>query len=645
MKPLPRILRSLHLKGWRSFAPDNTAGLDRLEQVNIIAGANNVGKSNYIRFLVWLRKESHDNFPEPKPHDVDRWMKTADLIDATISFDVDAIRMDNSEKLSVDADLSTFGQSIVDDKGTIRIRLRTIKHGNSWRFLDEVLLRPGIRPDTSALSDRTHDSYWPFSFGPTPTETDRHAKHAYDAASNTYTVSRRDHDVTRFLFSRNVIEAFLFVLGDAMVDLDAIRRDEAQSAPSVASQSPTRRASRIGSYPRVLSIKDQSSNGTGLLASFSDLFTSAEAGYDQIRISLESALHRWLAEPISVFTRTDGNKTHFLMRNTHNLEIGLSSFGSGVSELVLQYLHLLIYKHRRLARRGFPILLLIDDPECHLHPALVLDYVRLVAKETPECQFIMTSHSSVLMDGAREGWRLFHADRDERGRTRTVSVADTVNQRALIAALGVSPGQMALSTVVIWVEGPSDILYIRRLMADSCPNSGLLEYRDYSFAMYGGALIKHVGFESHDSKVLVGLLSICSRPIVVCDRDRGFDASGTRCDANLKEPVLALREAAQPDAVHVTPGREIENLVLPKVLFSMAKRALPRSKPKRVAPALSSHKSFVTSAATHFDVDTKTIRSIKYKLAGSVVGFHGPVFRDDALTWGRLLVDAIAKRQ
>src|SRR5689334_9361120 len=54
-------LVSIHIEGWRSFAPGVGITLRDLGSLNVLIGPNNAGKSNVGRFLLFVRKILRDN--------------------------------------------------------------------------------------------------------------------------------------------------------------------------------------------------------------------------------------------------------------------------------------------------------------------------------------------------------------------------------------------------------------------------------------------------------------------------------------------------------------------------------------------------------------------------------------------------------
>ena len=112
---------------------------------------------------------------------------------------------------------------------------------------------------------------------------------------------------------------------------------------------------------------------------------------------------------------------------------------------------------------------------------------------------------------------------------------------------------------IIWVEGPSDRLYINRWLELSC--SKFTEGVDYSIMFYGGACLANLSAtDSGPTEDFVELLRINSNVVVVIDRD------GYLPDAPLREYKQRIRTEVGPDKCWITEGREIENYLPPTLL-------------------------------------------------------------------------------
>ena len=131
---------------------------------------------------------------------------------------------------------------------------------------------------------------------------------------------------------------------------------------------------------------------------------------------------------------------------------------------------------------------------------------------------------------------------------------------------------------IIWVEGPSDRIYINRwieLYADGLLHEG----RDYQCAHYGGALLSRIQFTpSEDANPdLANLFVVNPNVVVVCDGDR------SRLGARLKDRVTRIfDEVSRTPRGHIwiTKAREIENYLPGSVLaIALGRASLPDPEP------------------------------------------------------------------
>lgn len=163
-------------------------------------------------------------------------------------------------------------------------------------------------------------------------------------------------------------------------------------------------------------------------------------------------------------------------------------------------------------------LILLDEPDRHLHPSLQRALLELIAVEREErgAQIILATHSSVLVNPElceRVGASVLVA---ARGRCELLTDA-----RRVLDDLGVTSGDLVQANGVIWVEGPSDRIYIKRwleLYARAQRLPPPIERVHYAFVSYGGSLLKHVGLDNK-APDRIDLRTINRNFAVVIDRD------------------------------------------------------------------------------------------------------------------------------
>ncbi|MHA3790528.1 AAA family ATPase [Sphingomonas sp. YL-JM2C] len=202
-------------------------------------------------------------------------------------------------------------------------------------------------------------------------------------------------------------------------------------------------------------------------------------------------------------------------------------------------------------------LILLDEPDRHLHPSLQRVLLEIVAAERERlgAQVVLATHSSVLANPDL-------CDRVGAGVLVTARgrVEKLTDGRRVLDDLGVTSGDLIQANGVIWVEGPSDRIYIKHwleLYAARRGEPAPIERVHYAFVSYGGALLKHLAL-TDDAPDRVNLRSINRNFVVVIDRDHSALPDGSFAGA--KGRLLAEAGAlAVDDTIWITEGYTIES--------------------------------------------------------------------------------------
>lgn len=249
--------------------------------------------------------------------------------------------------------------------------------------------------------------------------------------------------------------------------------------------------------------------------------------------------------------------------------VPLSRSGSGLKTVILVLLSILVTPFTESTPKCDYVFAL-EELENNLHPALLrrlFAYLQSYAVNEGSSIFL-TTHSSVALDffSVSNHAQIIHVSHDgETAYARHVSAH--FDHLGVISELGVKPSDLLQANGIIWVEGPSDCIYLNRWI-DIFTDGELQEGRDYQCAYYAGSLLARAQFTSPDEaeSELINLLRVNNNIVVVCDGDRKDPK------ARIKNRVRRINAEVRKipgSHIWVTQAREIENY-LPGAIIASA---------------------------------------------------------------------------
>ena len=319
-------------------------------------------------------------------------------------------------------------------------------------------------------------------------------------------------------------------------------------------------------------------NGQGLTNLVRAFLYDSELDMNEIEVGLLNDLnfiYQSDANFLRILCQQDkGGRWEIFLESDESGVVRLSQSGSSLKSIfiILATLRLnpLVSRDRRLPSTVF----FVEEPENNLHPALLRRLLSFMHKQAAEDGFhlIITTHSSAAIDwSSREsGASLFHVLRADEG-VIISTVQEYGNTRRLIEDLDIRASEILQSNGIIWVEGPSDRIYINRWI--SLISSGqLIEGQHYSVMFYGGKLLSHLSCANPDGDTqFIELLRMNRNSALVMDSDRRKLKSG-RFRSHINSTKRRIRDEARKSNafIWVTEGREIENYLATRLVRSIS---------------------------------------------------------------------------
>ena len=197
-------------------------------------------------------------------------------------------------------------------------------------------------------------------------------------------------------------------------------------------------------------------------------------------------------------------------------------------------------------------LLLLEEPDANLHASLQRRFLKWMAymAKLQDVQVFCSTHSNHLIDAASESPEVsIYKLRQEQEQVQVEQITRGV--RDVVSELGLRISSVGLVNKTLWVEGPSDVRYVRQLL--SLAGCQKIEDLDYSYVMYGGNLI----YNWMDIDISV----LCGKALFIADNDKNKQSKHLRCKEKFGDYYITL-----PDECS-----EMENLLGHAVIEAFVK--------------------------------------------------------------------------
>lgn len=506
------MLDGISLAGYRSFGSTAVRVAD-LDSVNVFIGPNNCGKSNILRAVKLFADASN-----ARRSDQERRLDP--LLDYPVGGD--------SREMSFGVQVKRGGES-----DAIYQKFAE-GFGSSWAQL----------PDLS-------DSYWA-SFSVPVTGNIEPAAWSVDALAQ-YLAGTLSQQALNHVWS-----SMLSRTGGSHEG----RAKELAASMHTAAQ-PKYEAYLVDAFRRITDSGDNALAGAGLIGELRKLqspdlptYQSGKERFSKINGFLQDVLAAPEAK-LEIPAALDQ-----ILVTLDGKVLPLESLGTGIHELIILAAAVTLVDGAVFC---------LEEPEIHLHPALQKKFMRYISSQTAN-QYLIATHSNAFFD--LDGVNLYSCGLSGRGTTcKTASTAG--EKHAVLQDLGYRPSDLLQANYLVWVEGPSDRIYLNHWIESRAPE--LTEGLHYAVMFYGGRLLAHLCYDDPMVDDFIKLSCLNRNACILIDSDRD-SAHG-----HLGQTKSRVRREFEANGcmAWVTSGRTIENYVPESVLVRAAQSVHPRAYAKR----------------------------------------------------------------
>ena len=225
----------------------------------------------------------------------------------------------------------------------------------------------------------------------------------------------------------------------------------------------------------------------------------------------------------------------------HDNRLPISSFGTGIHELVIMCSALAIYQNH---------IVCIEEPEIHLHPELQRKFLKFL--NSTDNTYFITTHSNVFLDF--NGASITHIVYDGHS-SKVRSSGTSLKSNEILNDLAYKASDILQANCIIWVEGPSDRIYLKKWINEKAPE--LIEGLHYSIMFYGGRLLSHLTLENGEIDDFISINKLNRNSAIIIDSDKKYAQTPINETKKRIEKEFELMNCF----CWITQGREIENYI------------------------------------------------------------------------------------
>ena len=312
--------------------------------------------------------------------------------------------------------------------------------------------------------------------------------------------------------------------------------------------------------------------GNGITSVINNYLNKAKYNENKIRKELLEKLNEIMGKDANFTEITtqqveydkDDIRWEIFLREENKGRIALSKSGSGLKTILMVLVYTILLpdiENKDLSEYIF----LFEELENNLHPSLerrLLKYIEEISRD--EATIFLTTHSNTVLDSFQnnDNVQMYHVKK-ESDTIKVMTLDNILGKKGCLDDLGIKASDILQSNGIIWVEGPSDRVYINKWI-ELWSNGKYKEGMNYQCVFYGGRLLSNTTFEEDNIDNLINLMNVNKNSIILIDSDKTYKAKPIN---DTKKRIYEEYERNN-QLCWITKGKEIENYV-PKQIINM----------------------------------------------------------------------------
>jgi hypothetical protein len=309
-------------------------------------------------------------------------------------------------------------------------------------------------------------------------------------------------------------------------------------------------------------------NGDGLTNAIQCFINRSSLPSRLVEVEILNAINEIFAHDARftdiVCQQHENNYWEIYLEEEHKGRVALSRSGSGLKTVITVLACLFLVPELEgcsLNQYVFGF----EELENNIHPALLRrlnDYIYRLSVEKDFIYFI-TTHSNVLIDqfSRQTDAQIIHVTQSE-AKARCNTSKTYIENNGILDDLDVRASDLLQANGIVWVEGPSDRVYLNRWI-NLWSEGQLKEGTHYQIIFYGGRLLSHLSAETPEAcDDGISILNANRNVIIVIDSDKRNQQS------RVNSTKLRIKQELEKinSICWITKGREIENYIPSEVV-------------------------------------------------------------------------------